>query len=99
MIQETKHKQLHNTFQYSRHLFLRGALNGLHTSPPHKGIQALLLPSMDPNFAAQFPLLLLRSHKVPVPCEPGFGLSDVCLFLHTAISAHQPIQPFQQTSC
>lgn len=99
MIQETKHKQLHNTFQYSRHLFLGGALNGLHTSPTHKGIQALLLLSVEPNFAAQFPLLLLRSHKVPVPCEPGFGLSDVCLFLHTAISAYQPIQPFQQASC
>lgn len=58
-------------------------------------IQVLLLPRVESDLASQFPLLLLWSHKFPVPCEPSFGLSDVCLFLHTAIS----IAPTHLASC
>lgn len=46
------------------------------------------LLSADPDLTAQFALLLLWSHKFPVPCEPGFGPSDVCLFLHLNASPH-----------
>lgn len=46
------------------------------------------LLSADPDFAAQFPLLLLWSYNFPVPCKPGFGLSAVCLFLHLNASPH-----------
>lgn len=38
-------------------------------------IQALLLLIVDPDFAAQFPLLPPWSHKLSVPREPGFDLT------------------------